>query len=157
FSWAYLRLDAGAGALLLFGSVQATMIGAGLATGHALAFTEGLGALVSVGGLVVLTAPGLTAPDPAAAMLRVAAGVGGGVHSLRGRGALEPLASNAANFARSVPLALVATSLLWRDVHASTPGLTLAVVSGAITSGLGYAIWYAALRGLTPARAAIVQ
>jgi drug/metabolite transporter (DMT)-like permease len=157
FSWAYLRLDAGTGALLLFGSVQATMIGAGLATGHRLAGTEWLGLLVSVVGLVVLTAPGLQAPDPAAALIMVIAGVAWGVYSLLGRGAIDPLASNASSFARSLPLALLALALLWSEAHASARGVALAVVSGAVTSGLGYAVWYAALRGLTPARAGIVQ
>jgi drug/metabolite transporter (DMT)-like permease len=157
FSWAYLRLEAGTGALLMFGTVQVTMIGAGLVAGHRLAWPEWLGLVVALAGLVALTAPGLTAPDPTAATIMVVAGVAWGAYSLLGRGVLGPLASNASNFARSVPLALLALALLRSDAHATARGLALATVSGAITSGLGYAIWYAALRGLTPARASIVQ
>jgi len=157
FSWAYLRLDAGTGALLLFGAVQATMIGGGMVAGHRPAGREWLALIVSLSGLVVLTAPGLTAPDPTAAFLMALAGIAWGVYSLHGRGAIEPVAANASSFVRALPLAMAASLLLRGEAHASPRGLALAVASGALTSGLGYAVWYAALRGLTPARAGIVQ
>ena len=157
FSLAYLRLDAGTGALVLFAAVQATMIGGGLLAGHHPAVIEWLGLLIALVGVVVLVAPGLSAPDPAGAALMALAGAAWGVYSLRGRSAADPVAANAANFARSVPLAVVASLLLMSGAHASKPGLLLAATSGAVTSGLGYAVWYAALRGLTPLRAAVVQ
>ncbi len=157
FSLAYLRLDAGTGALILFGAVQVTMIGWGMAAGHRPSPAEWLGLFISLAGLVLLVAPGLSASDPAGAALMALAGAGWGAYSLRGRGAPDPIAANASNFGRSTPLAVVASLILARTAHASTAGLLLAAASGAITSGLGYAVWYAALRGLTPVRAAVVQ
>jgi drug/metabolite transporter (DMT)-like permease len=157
FSLAYLRLDAGTGALVLFGSVQVTMIGWGMATGHRPSALEWLGLAISLAGLVLLVAPGLRAPDPVGATLMALAGVAWGVYSLRGRGAAHPVAVNASNFLRSVPPAIAAALLLSAGRHASGRGLLLAVISGAVTSGLGYAAWYAALPGLTTLRAAVLQ
>ncbi len=159
FSLAYLRLSAGAGALLLFGVVQLTMIASGLRTGERPRPLEWLGLAVSVGGLVVLTRPGLGRPDPLGAALMLAAGVGWGLYSLRGRGKGDPVAVNAASFARAVPFALLATAAAAASgvTRLTLVGAVLAVASGALASGLGYAIWYAALRGLTATRAAIVQ
>jgi drug/metabolite transporter (DMT)-like permease len=157
FSLAYLRLDAGTGALILFGAVQVTMIGWGMATGHRPSTLQWLGLVVALAGLVVLVAPGLRAPDPVGAALMALAGVAWGVYSLRGRGAQDPVAANAANFVRSVPFAIVAALALSASWQASGSGLALAATSGAITSGLGYAAWYAALPGLTPLRAAVLQ
>ena len=159
FSLAYTRITAAVGALLLFGAVQATMIGGGLVAGERPRAREWLGLLLALAGLVCLTFPGLTAPDPAGAAFMLAAGVAWGVYSLRARASGEPLAANAASFACSVPLALVAQGVgFWTmPPRVTATGLALAVVSGAVTSGLGYAIWYAALRGLTAAQAAIVQ
>jgi drug/metabolite transporter (DMT)-like permease len=159
FSLAYLHIPAGVGALLLFGAVQATMIGWGLRHGERPRPREWLGLALALLGLVVLTRPGLAAPDPLGAALMAAAGVAWGIYSLRGRG--EPLAlrANAANFARSAPLALLASlgALAFAAPRLTTLGILLAIGSGAIASGLGYAIWYAALRGLTAPQAAIVQ
>jgi drug/metabolite transporter (DMT)-like permease len=157
FSLAYLRLDAGTGALILFGAVQVTMIGRGMATGHRPAPLEWLGLLVSLAGLVLLVAPGLRAPDPAGAALMALAGVAWGVYSLRGVGAADPVGANASNFIRTVPLAVLAALSLSIATHATPRGLLLAATSGAVTSGLGYAVWYAALPGLTPLRAAVLQ
>ncbi len=157
FSLAYLRLDAGTGALILFAAVQATMIGWGLFAGHRPARSEWVGLGIALAGLVVLVAPGLSAPDPAGAALMALAGAAWGVYSLRGRGTADPVATNASNFTRSVPLAVAVSVLLASEAHASPAGLLLASVSGAVTSGLGYAVWYAALTGLTPLRAAVVQ
>ncbi len=157
FSLAYVTLDAGIGALLLFGAVQATMIGVGLVSGDRPRAGEWLGLVTAVGGLVYLVAPGLTAPDPLGALLMAASGVAWGVYSLRGRGATAPVLTTAGNFARTVPMALVASALAWSLFHAEARGVVLALVSGVVTSGLGYVIWYQALRGLTATRAAIVQ
>ena len=159
FSLAYTRITAGVGALLLFGAVQATMIGGGLVAGERPRAREWLGLGLALAGLVGLTFPGLTAPDPAGAAFMLAAGVAWGVYSLGARAGGEPLAANAASFACSVPLALVAQVVgFWTmPPNVTVTGITLAITSGAVTSGLGYAVWYAALRGLTAAQAAIVQ
>lgn len=159
FSLAYLRIPAGVGALLLFGAVQVTMIGAGLRAGERPRVVEWTGLGLSVAGLVVLTRPGLARPDLVGALLMIAAGVAWGVYSLRGRRSADAVMVNAASFARAVPLALCASvlALSLGVTRLDAVGALLAVASGALASGLGYAIWYAALRGLTATRAAIVQ
>jgi drug/metabolite transporter (DMT)-like permease len=159
FSLAYLRIQAGAGALLLFAAVQFTMIGAGLLAGERPRLVEWTGLGLSIAGLVVLTRPGLARPDPWGALLMLGAGVAWGVYSLRGRRAADVLAETAASFARAVPLALGACGLgaLVGGMRLGTAGVLLALASGVLASGLGYAVWYAALRGLTATRAAIVQ
>jgi drug/metabolite transporter (DMT)-like permease len=159
FSLAYLRIPAGTGALLLFGAVQVTMLATGLWAGERPRPREGAGLLVSLAGLVALTRPGLAQPDPFGAALMLAAGVAWGIYSLRGRGATDALASNAVNFARALPLALLGSgaALLLSPPHVSPRGALLALASGALASGLGYALWYAAIRGLTATQAAIVQ
>lgn len=160
FSFAYLALPAGTGALILFGVVQATMIGWGLVGGERLRPIVWLGLGLAVSGLVALTLPGLSAPDPAGALFMAAAGVAWGVYSLLGRGTKDPLAATAGNFLRAVPMAvaLLAGVVLFGAVpHATARGLVLAVVSGALASGIGYSLWYAALRHLPASRAAIAQ
>jgi drug/metabolite transporter (DMT)-like permease len=159
FSFAYLRLGAGTGALVLFGAVQLTMLGWGIFRGERPGPSVFLGTAVALAGLVVLTFPGLSAPDPLGAALMAAAGISWGVYSLRGRGGTNPLATTAGNFARSVPFAvgLSLASLAAAAPHASPRGLALAVASGAIASGVGYSLWYAALRDLTATRAAVAQ
>lgn len=160
FSLSYVRIGAGVGALLLFGCVQATMLGTGLVRGERPHGLEWAGLLLALGGLVGLTAPGATAPDALGAVLMAGAGVAWGVYSLRGRGSTDPLAVTADNFLRSVPLAvgLSAVSALALEAPRATPtGLVLAVASGAVASGVGYSLWYAALPHLTATRAAIVQ
>lgn len=160
FSIAYLKLSAGTGALILFGTVQATMILWGLARGERPGVAEWLGLAMALGGLVALTLPGLTAPDPTGAALMAAAGLAWGVYTVRGKSAADPLAANAGNFARSVTFAAVAavvTTASGERFHFTATGAGLAVASGAVTSGLGYVLWYAALRGLSGMQAAIVQ
>ena len=163
FSLAYTRITAGVGALLLFGAVQVTMIGRGLVAGERPSRREWLGLGIALAGLVGLTLPGLAAPDPVGAAFMLAAGVAWGIYSLGARAGGQPLAANAASFACSVPLALVAQGVGFLTIPpkltatTTTAGIVLAVTSGAITSGLGYAVWYAAVRGLTAAQAAIVQ
>lgn len=161
FSIAYLQLSTGTGALVLFGVVQATMIGNGLAKGERPPRGVWLGWLVALAGLVVLTAPGVSAPDPLAALSMAIAGVAWAIYSLRGRTSQSPpLATTAGNFVRCVPLALLALALaiaLAQPLYASPRGLVLAATSGALASGIGYSLWYAALPQLTATRAAIVQ
>jgi drug/metabolite transporter (DMT)-like permease len=157
FSFAYLRLSAGTGALLLFGSVQVTMIAWGMRRGERPHAAEWVGLALAVGGLIALNAPGATAPDAWGAVLMIAAGVAWGAYSLQGRGGADPLAVTAGNFARTVPLALILALVSLPHLHATREGLLLAAASGALASGVGYAVWYAALRGLRATRAAVVQ
>ncbi|HKX44134.1 MAG TPA: DMT family transporter, partial [Burkholderiaceae bacterium] len=163
FSFAYQSLGAGTGALILFGAVQLTMLLAGLRAGEAFGTAARIGLAFAVGGLVYLVLPGLSAPPPLGAALMAAAGVAWGLYSLHGRGVTDPLAANAGNFLRAAPMALSLSALMLvapsasDAAHAGTAGIALAVLSGAITSGLGYVVWYAALRGLNATRAAVVQ
>ncbi|MDH3283731.1 MAG: DMT family transporter [Acidobacteriota bacterium] len=157
FSFAYVSLDAGTGALILFGAVQLTMLVAALVWGERLHVQQWTGLSVAVAGLVFLLMPGLTAPSPTGSALMVVAGVSWGVYSLIGRGSLDPLGDTAGSFVRSVPLLLLLAFGGAPMLHASPYGVALAVCSGALTSGVGYAIWYAALRGLSAAQAGIVQ
>lgn len=157
FSFAFLSLSAGTGALILFAAVQLTMIGAGLWSGERPRPLEWLGLFVAMAGFVYLVFPGLAAPAPLGSALMALAGIAWGIYSLRGRGAADPVAATAGNFLRSAPLALVA-ALLWLPALKMSPsGFLWAALSGSISSGIGYVIWYAALRGLTASRAATVQ
>jgi drug/metabolite transporter (DMT)-like permease len=157
FSFAYLSLAAGTGALILFGAVQLTMLGVGLRSGEMFGPVAWCGFVLAVAGLVYLMSPGVTAPPPLGAALMAVAGVAWGVYSLRGRGVADPLAATARNFVRAAPLALVLSLALAFQAHANAAGIALAVASGAVTSGIGYVIWYAALPGLSAMRAATVQ
>jgi drug/metabolite transporter (DMT)-like permease len=157
FSFAYLTLDAGTGALILFGAVQVTMIVIGFIEGHRPHALEWLGLISAFGGLVYLVSPGISAPAPLGSMLMAVAGIAWGIYSLRGRGSGDPVVATAANFARAVPFALIVSLLAVADFQVTDRGAWLAVLSGAVASGVGYVIWYAALKGLTTTRAAIVQ
>jgi drug/metabolite transporter (DMT)-like permease len=157
FSFAYITLSAGAGALLLFGAVQATMILHGLRSGERLGLRQGLGLAVSVAGLLGLAMPGISAPPIFASMTMVLAGVAWGIYSLRGKGSRNPLEDTAGNFLRAAPVALFAMTACFPWAQFDATGLGLAVASGAVTSGIGYAIWYAALRTLKSTTAAVVQ
>ncbi len=157
FSFAYITLNAGAGALILFGAVQITMFTVALRAGEHFAPLQWAGLALAVAGLVYLVSPGLTAPDPLGAVLMAVAGLAWGVYSLVGRGAADPLAATATNFLYTLPIVLVVSLATLSGVSLSTSGVILAVASGALASGCGYVIWYAALRGLTATRAAVVQ
>lgn len=157
FSVSYVSLSAGTGALILFGCVQTTMLLAALRGGERPHRLEWLGLGVAVAGLVYLVLPGLAAPSLVGALLMAAAGVAWGLYSLRGRGSSDPLDDTARNFARAVPFAVATSIAALSRVHATAEGIALAAASGAISSGVGYVIWYAALRGLTATRAATVQ
>ncbi len=157
FSFAYLQLTAATGALLLFGAVQATMIAHGFWRGERLRGLQLPGLLLACGGLVGLMLPGLSAPPPMGALMMLIAGIAWGVYSLRGRGAGDPLQVTAGNFLRALPFAALLALLLIPQLHATPAGLTYALASGALTSGLGYAIWYTALPHLRATTAATVQ
>ena len=159
FSLAYVQIGAGLGALLLFGAVQLTMIGWGLAKGERPGPAEWSGLALALVGLLLLTNPSVSGSPLGGMALMLLAGVGWGTYSLRGRGTSSPLQTTASNFARTVPLVLVLVgiSFLVERPHLSTTGVVAAVASGAITSGIGYVIWYRALAGLSALQAATVQ
>jgi len=157
FSFAYLRIGAALGALVLFGTVQVTMIVWGFVRGERSGLTTWLGLALAVAGLAALTLPSASRPDALGMVLMIAAGIAWGVYSLVGKTAGEPLAANARSFLYGVPFALLLSGVTLRDASATARGLTLAIISGAVTSAVGYAIWYRALRGLTATRAAVVQ
>ena len=157
FSLAYVSLDAGIGALILFAAVQITMVGAALLSGDRPHQMEWIGLVLALMGLFYLLLPGLSAPPLGAAAMMVLAGACWGIYSLRGRKASSPLAETASNFLRCMP-ATLAVSILFADkILLSSRGIVLAIASGALASGLGYVIWYAALRGMSATRAATVQ
>jgi len=157
FAFAYTQLSTGTGALIMFGCVQLTMLVAAVGSGERPHAVEWLGLLVTVAGLVTLVLPGLTAPSPMAAALMATAGVCWGLYSLRGRASSNPLRQTMGNFVRAVPLIAGAGLLMMSRVHVETRGVLLSIASGAIATGLGYVVWYAALRGLSAMRASIVQ
>ncbi|MDP3669049.1 MAG: DMT family transporter [Telluria sp.] len=157
FSFAYLSLPTGTGALLLFGAVQATMILTGLWAGERLSARQISGLLLALTGLVAVMLPGLSAPPLGGALLMLSAGVAWGIYSLRGRGVADPAAATAGNFLRAAPLAVLLSAALLAQQQLDRWGVLYAVLSGAIASGIGYVVWYTALRGLTATRAAVVQ
>ena len=157
FSFAYVSLSAGTGALLLFAAVQATMILTAWRRGEKLSRRQGLGLLLAIAGLVALVAPGVAAPSWRGSLLMLAAGIAWGIYSLRGRGVANPLAATAGNFLRSLPFALLLCLIFLPRLRYDSLGALYAVLSGALASGLGYVLWYAALRGLDAASAATVQ
>jgi len=157
FSFAYLSLPAATGALLLFGAVQATMIGWGLSQGERLRGWQWAGLALAVGGLVGLLLPGLSAPPLGGALLMLGAGMAWWVYSLRGKGVGDATRVTAGNFLRAAPIAAGVSLLMLRGASVDVAGFSYAVASGALASGVGYAIWYAALLGLRAASAATVQ
>src|SRR5205814_2420492 len=157
FSFAYDSLSAGSVALLLFGAVQATMILWGFRKGERLRAIQIVGLIVAVAGLLLLVFPGLSAPPLIGSILMVSAGVAWGVYSLRGKAVRDATASTAGNLLRAVPFAALVSVIMLSKMHLDSLGVMYAVISGAITSGLGYVMWYAALTGLKAASAATVQ
>ena len=160
FSFAYRSLTAGTGALLLFGAVQVTMISRGLLAGERLGAMQSAGLVLAVIGLVALLLPGLSAPEPVGAILMVSAGIAWGLYSLRGRSERDALGGTAGNFVRAVPLAaLIAVAVLLTGGSLSLDwlGLLYAALSGAVASGLGYALWHTVLPSLPTTFAATVQ
>jgi drug/metabolite transporter (DMT)-like permease len=157
FSFAYVQLTTGTGALLLFGAVQATMISIGVARGERLSGGQWGGLVFAYAGLVLLVLPGITAPPLLSATLMLLAGVGWGLYSLRGKRAGDPIAATAGNFVRAMPLTIVMSVLLRDSRSLDASGIGYAIASGALASGVGYAVWYTALRWLRATTAATVQ
>ena len=157
FSFAYVSLTAATGALLLFGAVQATMIGYGLRSGERLSARQGTGLAVAVVGLVGLSWPGLSAPPLKGSLLMVAAGIAWGVYTLRGKGSRNPLRVSGGNFLRALVPAAALSAAMAPSALLDVVGVGYAIASGALASGLGYAIWYAALPGIEVTTAATVQ
>lgn len=157
FSLAYVSLPAATGSLLLFGAVQATMIGHGIRAEESFSGLQIAGLALALGGLVGLLLPGLSAPQPLGSVLMLGAGVAWGVYSLRGKGAGDPTRVTAGNFLRAVPFVVAMRVLMNSGATLDSAGVWYAIVSGAITSGLGYIIWYSVLPSLKATNAATVQ
>ena len=160
FSYAYIPLSAGTGALILFATVQITMIGGGLLTGERLRILQWLGLVLAMAGLVYLMLPAIAPPSPIGAAMMSMAGLGWGLYSLMGRGTGEPAALTAGNFLRAAMICAALTApLLWLvpETKLGSQGILLALTSGILTSGLGYVIWYMALKHLTATTAGIAQ
>ncbi len=157
FSFAYVSLSAATGALLLFGAVQVTMIGHGVWAGERLLKLQLVGVVLAFGGLIVLLLPGLTAPPLYGSALMLGAGIAWGIYSLRGKVAGDPTKITAGNFLRAAPIAVVLSILMLSGTSLDSAGVWYAVASGALASGIGYAIWYTALPALKATHAATVQ
>lgn len=157
FSFAYIKLSAGTGALLLFGAVQITMMGYGFWTGERLSKQQIAGFMMALVGLVGFLLPGLSAPPLLSSGLMMAAGVAWGIYSLRGKTASNPLGMTAGNFLRAVPFTVGLSLSMVLETSLTLAGCLYAVAAGAVTSGLGYTIWYTALNDLTATSAATVQ
>lgn len=157
FSFAYVSLPAATGALLLFGSVQTTMIGRGLWMGERLTGLQLVGVLLAISGLVGLLLPGLSAPPLQGSLLMIGAGMAWGIYSLRGKGSGDATAVTAGNFLRAVPFSLAVSLVMSHRISVDVAGFWYAVSSGALASGIGYAIWYTVLPSLKATSAATVQ
>jgi drug/metabolite transporter (DMT)-like permease len=157
FSFAYISLNIGTGALILFASVQATMIIFAIYKGERLGFMGSLGLFAALAGLTYLVFPGLTAPSPSGAALMAVAGISWGIYSLRGRGSRSPVAVTRDNFLRSTPFVLLISLIFLDNLYITFAGALFAALSGGLTSAIGYVIWYAALRGHSATSAALVQ
>lgn len=157
FSFAYLSLPAGTGALLLFAAVQFTMMSTAVARGERLGMRQLAGAFISFAGLVILFLPGIAVPPLKGAILMLAAGAAWGLYSLRGKGVADPAAATAGNFIRATPAAVILSAVMLSNTHITAMGAAYATISGAITSGLGYVLWYSVLPHLKATTAATVQ
>ncbi len=157
FSYAYISLDTGTGALILFGSVQVTMILSDIFKGKKLLLAEWLGLIIAFIGLIILLMPSASAPSLAGFLLMAISGIAWGFYTLAGRGSKTPLVDTTNNFLRTLPFIGLLMLLTLSDIELSNQGILLAIISGTVTSGLGYAIWYSALSGLTVKHAAIIQ
>ncbi len=157
FSFAYINLDTGTGALILFAFVQVTMISTNLLKGNKLLIIEWAGLFVAFSGLTFLLLPSATAPSLFGFIVMAISGIAWGFYSLAGKGSLNPILQTANNFLRTIPFVILLVLFCLDSVKVSNEGILLAIVSGAITSGLGYTVWYAALNGLTITQAAILQ
>ncbi len=157
FSFAYVSLSTGTGALLLFGAVQLTMVGAGIRNGETVRPIQLIGLCVAIAGLVYLVSPGITAPPWMSALMMLMSGIAWGIYSLRGRTSPEPVMMTARNFMGAAPMVLVLMIFHRPWTHLDSGGILLGVASGALASALGYILWYTVLPSLRAIRAASVQ
>lgn len=157
FSYAYVTLDTGTGALILYGSIQITMILLSLIAGTRLHFVEWTGLAITFAGFIYLILPGVTTPSTSGFLLMTVSGIAWGIYTLKGRDSTSPLIDTAYNFCRTVPFAILLAIITIFDANYSTEGILLALLSGGITSGIGYTIWYIALGGLSSIQAAVLQ
>ncbi len=157
FSYAYITLDTGTGALILFGAVQITMVLLSVFAGNRLHISEWVGMLVAFCGFVFLVLPGVTTPSPFGFTLMLMSGIAWGIYTLRGRDSKNPLLDTSHNFLRTIPLIAIVALVSLNHSHYSVEGLLFASLSGGLASGVGYSIWYAALRGLSATQAAVIQ
>ena len=157
FSFAYITLDTGTGALILFGSVQITMILLSLISGSRLHASEWLGLVIAFTGFVYLILPGVSAPSLSGFILMTVSGIAWGIYTLMGRASKNPMMNTANNFFRTIPLVSILALLTISQAQVSITGIILAVLSGALASGVGYTIWYIALGGLSSTQAAVLQ
>jgi drug/metabolite transporter (DMT)-like permease len=157
FSFAYISLDTGTGALIMFGAVQITMISISIINGNRLHLSEWIGVVIAFLGFVYLILPGVNAPSPTGFVLMLIAGSAWGIYSLNGKGSKNPIMDTAYNFIRTLPFLVVLLIFVFKNINYTNEGILLAVISGGLTSGIGYAIWYLALGGLSAVQAAVVQ
>ncbi|WP_235395258.1 DMT family transporter [Pseudomonas brassicacearum] len=157
FSFAYRHLETGTGALLLFGAVQLSMVLYGMFKGERMRTRAIVGFVLALAGLVSLLLPGAASPDALSALTMLLSGLAWGIYSLFGKGGVDPLATTAGNFIRSIPLVLIASLPFLSGLHWDSLGMLYALLSGALASGVGYAVWYIAVRDLAAFQAATVQ
>ena len=157
FSFAYVTLETATGALILFGSVQITMILLTIFSGNRLHISEWVGMAIAFAGFVYLVLPGVTTPSVIGFFLMTVSGIAWGVYTLKGRGSKSPIMDTAYNFLRTVPFVIILAIITMKYAHYSTEGILLAALSGGIASGIGYMIWYIALSGLSVTQAAVLQ
>lgn len=157
FSFAYITLDAGVGALIAFASVQITMISYALIKGRKLNNREWIGVILAFAGFVYLVSPGINAPPLEGFVLMTVSGFGWGMYSVRGKTSENPLEDTSFNFLRSLPYLVIVMIIGMNKFNFSERGVLLAIASGAVTSGIGYTIWYMALNGLNNVQASVVQ
>jgi drug/metabolite transporter (DMT)-like permease len=157
FSFAYVTLETATGALILFGSVQITMILLTIFSGNRLHISEWVGMAIAFAGFVYLVLPGVTTPSVIGFFLMTVSGIAWGVYTLKGRGSKSPIMDTAYNFLRTLPCVIILAIITMKYAHYSAEGILLAALSGGIASGIGYMIWYIALSGLSVTQAAVLQ
>jgi drug/metabolite transporter (DMT)-like permease len=157
FSFGYITLDTATGALILFGSVQITMILLSVLSGNRLHISEWFGMATAFSGFVYLILPGATAPSATGFFLMTVSGIAWGIYTLKGRISMNPLMDTGYNFLRTIPFVIILVMITIKSAHFSLEGILLGVLSGGIASGIGYTLWYIALSGLSVTQAAVLQ
>jgi drug/metabolite transporter (DMT)-like permease len=157
FSFAYLTLPVGTGALILMAAFQLTMFGEGFRLGERFSPVAWFGFVLAAAGFFALVAPSVATPAPLGTALMAIAGVAWGLYSLRGRAVADPLVATAGNFARAAALAMLLSLFFMADAHADALGVAMAIASGAVTSAMGFVLWYAVVIRLSAFQTATVQ